>query len=224
MNQIPIDCAETKSAVKAFLNFVMHLKLVHYTYTELFDDEQSRNAALTIASDFFVLLSNVLVDYLLLECAKISDPATSNRGAVENFTVPNFVEAIAWPLDVKSELVRINDAVQRFRQFIVPARNKILAHYDKRVYLTQVSLGEFPAGEEKRFIESLEEFCTVMHEAVFGSIVGDLYPGLAGDVLDFKKALFKAVAFDRMMDEAETDELFRLDSILAATRDGLKDE
>jgi hypothetical protein len=77
-----------------------------------------------------------------------------------------------------------------FRKYIEPAKNKLVAHYDKPTVVSGDVLGSFPEGEEEeKLLEALEQMCNELHKAAFGGILGDMVPYHPGDVLDLKKAL-----------------------------------
>jgi len=75
-------------------------------------------------------------------------------------------------------------------------------------------LGVFPEGEDRKLLEVLEQMCNVLHKAAFDEILGDMVPYHSGDVQDFKKALSKAIAFDKLFSDSKGDDLERLCRLL----------
>ena len=73
-----------------------------------------------------------------------------------------------------------------------------------------MALGSFPDGEDERFLSLLEEICNITHEACFNSIFGSIGVSTLGDVEDFKKALKKALVFDRLFSESTGNETVKL--------------
>lgn len=57
-------------------------------------------------------------------------------------------------------------------------------------------------GQDEIFLSSLEEVCDITHEVCFGRIYGHIVVAKAGDVLNFKRALRNAVAFDKLLSES----------------------
>jgi len=114
-------------------------------------------AALSFFSDF----NRILQEYLLLESAKITDPAKTMKK--ENFTVDNLLLGIDWPPDIRKKLISLKDKTDSFRDYIKEARDKLLAHLDKETFLTSSRLGGFPEGEEEGFLRNLQEICDVIH-------------------------------------------------------------
>jgi len=206
----------TRELVKNFCDHIFWLRQVHYSFYQLFEDDSAQILLERTAPTFFYDLSNILADYFLLEVAKLSDPATSSVRGVsrENFTVANLIEAVEWPSDYLKEIKKLNESVISFREHIKPARNSLLAHYDKETVMAGHSLGGFPVGEDKCLVDVLEQLCNLLHEAAFGEILGDMVPNHSGDVLDLKMALKRAIAFDKLFSDSKGDELIRLNRIL----------
>jgi hypothetical protein len=185
-----------------------------------------------IAPSFFTDLMRILHEYLLLECAKITDPATS--GKYENFTVDFLVEKIYWPdnevilagmvslpdigKDIQRELKSLQTVTAGFREHIKVARHKLLAHLDRKSVLSGKLFGEFPEDEDQKFFDALQRLCNITHEACFGTIYGDMVPTRSGDVFDLMRALRNAVAFDQALSECTVENKTWLYSCLSKIR------
>jgi hypothetical protein len=100
----------------------------------------------------------------------------------------------------------LSDKSRTFRDYIRDARNKLLAHTDKKVFLSDRTLGEFPEGEDEVFLKTLEEVCDITHEVCFGSIFGQMILAMPGDVINFKRTLANAVAFNELLSESTGQE------------------
>ena len=208
-----------KEIVEKFCAHVHWLVRVRHTYKVLFEDEQPscRTLMERTASSFFADLNRILQEYLLLECAKITDPAATRN--YENFTVPYLVENICWPKkqltslpdddkDILKELKSLQAITEDFRSYIQRARDKLLAHLDTAAVLSGTPLGEFPEGEDKRFFDALQKICNIVHEACFGTIYGDMSTVTlgGGDVINLRKTLESAVAFKEALSESSGQE------------------
>lgn len=198
--------------IKKFCEQVVWLRSVHRSYKELFESEETQRLMEKTARAFFSDLNAIFIEYLLLEFAKITDPAESY--GEENFTINNIIQGIHWPPEDEQKLKDLNDKVEKFRGYIINARNKLLAHSDKKTVLSDKSLGEFPEGEDERFLIILEEICNITHEASFNSIFGEIVVSMDGDVLDLKKALKKALVYDRLHSESNYEESSKLTKYL----------
>lgn len=202
---------EASELVKKFCNKVFRFHVMHHTYKELFEDEDAQILMENTANHFFSDLNTILQYNLLLEFAKITDPAKT--GKYENFTIDNLIESIDWPDDVHSTLTSLNDKTKKFRGYIIDARHKLLAHMDKGVHLSDEVLGGFPEGEEGSFLRTLVEICETTHKACFDSIYGKIVVTSEGDVFDLKKSLKRALAFEKILSEAtgkEKSDMFSL--------------
>jgi hypothetical protein len=218
MKTIPYTDDAAKKIVKRFSDQVFWLRVVRHVYEELFENEESQILMERTAPSFFADLSTVLHNYLLLEFVKITDPAKS--GKKENFTLDNLIESIDWPQDTRERLRSLSEKTKGFRKHTLDARNKLLAHTDKEVFLTETSLGEFPEREDEVFLRTLEEVCDITHELCFNRIFGHIVVAKAGDVVNFKRALRNAVAFDSLLSQSTGQEKTRLFSYLQKTITG----
>lgn len=194
--------------VKAFGKHVIELRSAHRIYKELFESEETESLLDKTAQSFFDDLNTMLRNYLLLEFVKITDPAESK--GEENFTIDNIIESVCWPNEVEQKLRVLNEEVKRFRKYNIKPRNKLFAHIDKKAILSEKSFGGFPEGEDERFLTILEEICNIIHEACFNSIFGTIQVSMIGDVEDLKKALKKALVFDRLFSESKGEEKVKL--------------
>jgi len=220
MTKSNIQDEATKEQIKLFCDRVFWLNQLHYIYTELFENKNALSIMEKIAHRFFYDINNILVDYFLLEVAKLTDPAYSQQGKCENFTTNNLLETIDWPQDCLKELESLNKDVMSFRKYIKHPRNKIFTHLDKKTLVSNSKLGEFPEGKEKECLQALEKMCNIMHEAVFGEILGDMIPFHNGDVQDFKKALLKAIAFDKLFSESKGADRNHLADLIKQAQNG----
>jgi hypothetical protein len=205
---------KAKQIIDRFCDRVHWLISIRHTFKVLFEDDQPSCKPLIekTAPLFFSDLNRILHEYLLLECAKITDNAITLGN--ENFTVDYLVRNICWPCDTKKELESLRAVTQNFRRFIETARNKRLAHSDLDAYCSEKVLGEFGEGEDRKFFDALERIGNLSHEACFGTICGEMSPIAAGDVIDLRSALKCAVAFKEALSESSGRNLTWLYSCL----------
>jgi len=209
-----------RDIVEKFCGQFVWLLKVREIFAELFEDEQSEVLMEKTARSFFVYLGLIMHCYLLLEFAKITDPAKTHES--ENFTIENLIETIEWPPDILQKLKALRDEIKPFRNHILSARNKLCAHTDKETVLADRMLGKFPEGKDKEFLTTLQRFCDVIHKACFGEDFGQIIMAEQGDIEDFKKALEKAVAYDELLSESSGQEKARIFSYLHKVRQNLK--
>jgi hypothetical protein len=219
METVPYTDETAKLMVKKFCNHVLWLRVVRHDFEELFENEDATILRERTAPSFFADLNRILHSYLLLDFVKITDPKTSGRKQEqENFTLDNLIESINWPQDVLERLRSLSGKARAFRRRIRDARNKLLAHADKEIFLTDTTLGEFPEGEDEMFLGTLEEVCNITHEVCFGQIFGQMSVVAPGDVISLKRALANAVAFLEVLSKSKGEERTRLLSYLPKTR------
>ncbi len=212
MKKVSHKSNEAAEMVKKFGNKVFRFHIIHHMYKELFEDKEAQILMEKTANLFFSDLNTILKHYAILEFAKITDPAKSKGN--ENFTIDNLIQSIDWPQDVHDNLTSLNNKTKKFRTYIKEARNKLLAHMDKDVHLTDKVLGGFPEGEEEAFLDTLKEICEVTHKACFNSIFGNISVAAEGNVDDLKKTLKRALVFDKKFSESTGKELSELNSLL----------
>jgi hypothetical protein len=219
-----VQADKSKQEVAAFCNHFASLKAEHHTFRELFDDERLCGLMEQTAREFFLKLKKLMHEHLLLEFAKLMDPAKSRIKKdvnLENFTVHNLYETINWSKCTKRKLENLVVRIDSFREYLKPARNKILAHSDKETKMSGAQLGEFPEGEDSQFIANVEEICNLMYAECFGIIFGDIGVTIAGDVHDFMKMIGKAATYDELFKASTGEERVKLFELLRSKLSGL---
>jgi hypothetical protein len=213
---IPCTDEDAKTAVERFCGQVFWLKIIHQMYEVLFENDESVTLMNKTAPSFFSNLNIILHNYILLEFSKITDPATT--AGKENLTVDNLVASIDWPEDVRDKLTDLSLRARGFRNHILSARHKLIAHNDKQAFLAEMTLGAFPKGEDEKFLKTLSEMCDITHEACHGSVFGHMILAAPGDVINFRRALEDSVAFKNLLSESSGQELMKLVSYLEKAR------
>lgn len=211
MKTVPCTGEAAKEIVERFCGHIHWLVSIRHTFNVLFEDEQPSCQTLMekTARSFFADLNRILQEYLLLECAKITDPAATRNH--ENFTVDHLVQKIVWPDgDTLKELKKLQKTAEDFRRYIKPARDKLLAHLDRGAVLSRTALGGFPEGEDEKFFDALQRICNIACKACSGEIYGEMSPVKAGDVIDLRKTLEQALAFRDALSESSGQEKTRL--------------
>jgi hypothetical protein len=209
--------------VEKFGDYVVWLFSVHDIYKVLFEDSQAKKIMVKTAVAFFSDFHRIIIQYIILVFAKISDSAFSNVDGKKcaNFSVNNLIETIEWPPTTQKKLDELKQKVKRFRHYIIKTRNKFLAHNDKETFLNNKgTLGEFPLGEDVKFLKVLEEICDITYRECFNVPLGSISVGLPGDADDLKKALMEAVAFRELSESGNK----KIQSILFSALDKVDEE
>jgi len=211
MRKINPQDNQARQIVKKFCNYVVQLKSIYRTFKALFEDQEAKKLMEQTAKAFFLDINKILIKYLLLEIAKITDPFANTHKKKENFTIENIIQTIDWQKTESDKLAELNKFISDFRNlYIIPVRHELLAHYDKKVFLSDTVLGAFPQGEDEKLMDALEEMCNVLHKACFGKIFGEIVVTMPGDVFDLKKALKRGIAFDKLFIASKGEELMKL--------------
>jgi hypothetical protein len=188
---------DSKAQMAEFCKMCAHLSIVHDLYRSLFDTNKNQlDLYSSIAPMCFGDLNAILVEYVLLQFSKITDPAKTGKNF--NLTTNYVLHEIEWPERVKELLEAVNARLMGFRKYIEPARSKRVAHIDLHSQLTQrESLGGFPKDADKRFLQDLQEFASIAY--------GHLHPGehfsitvaMSTDTHKLVRALEKSAVFDQ---------------------------
>jgi len=162
-----------------------------YESGSMTDDLMRRSAAW-----FFHDFNLIIIDYLILEICKVTDPSvTMNR---ENLTVENLwdqLNAVGLIQGGESEIRSAYEGVKKYRYLIKDARNRLVAHFDKESVLKGDGLGGHDADEVRLFFDNLEIFsdCVGRLTGVGPLSFKSGSPG-KGDVLDLLKVLKRGLA------------------------------
>jgi len=105
MKKVSHTSKEAAELVRKFGNHVVRFHVIHHMYKELFENEEAQILMERTANSFFSDLNTILQHYLLLQFAKITDPATTM--GQENFTIDNLIQSIDWPQDVHDNLTSL---------------------------------------------------------------------------------------------------------------------
>jgi AbiU2 len=158
---------DRRQVVEAFCKECVWLHSVRRHFADLFESNDSRSQLLSeVANTFFHDLNLILIDYILLHQCKLTDPASSGVGK-DNLTT-NFMLLLSWTTETKDLLQEQNALLIKFREKIVDARRKLVAHLDLRARLTPVGLGSFTAADEAEFWQALQDFVNTAHEEAVG--------------------------------------------------------
>lgn len=138
-------------------------------FANLFESGSVRHQILKeTANRFFVDLNVVLIEYILLQQCKLTDPPYSDKDKkIPNLTA-DYLLTLQWTDATRATLVAANHRLQQFRCKIKKARNKLVAHSDLRARLNILPMGEFTEVEEQDFWAALQEFVDAAHSEAIG--------------------------------------------------------
>lgn len=120
-----------------------------------------------VANTFFGDLNLLLIEYIILQKCKLTDPATDRKNASANLTT-NYILGLDWSPETKTTLEAENNRLMQFRKKIIDARNKLISHQDLQHRLHSIGLGQFSEKEEQDFWGALQAFVDAAHEEAIG--------------------------------------------------------
>lgn len=189
-----------KDVIEKFCAACVWARTVRSHFSALFEFNQRRLELLEeVAAFFFHDLNKVLVEYILLQLCKLTEPASSGVGK-ENLTT-NYVLELEWSVETLAALKSKNKELQAFRSKIEDARRKLIAHSDLKMHLENTGLGGFSESDELAFWRALQAFVDLAHsEAIDGPFPIDATMQ-GGDVLSLIHALKDGVDYESVVAE-----------------------
>ena len=153
----------SKSDVDAFRDFCVLLRSMWRHHQILFEgSDLQRELMQSIAPTFFGDLNRLLIEHLILQICKITDPEES-RGR-PNLTVSFLVknsDFFGAPLEL-GRVKQLSARLHAFRDKIVPARNKMIGHIDRDFALRGKPLGAAPMSDWNWFWLDLQDLLHIM--------------------------------------------------------------
>ena len=145
----------------------MRLRAFWVHYQTLFEGSALRRELLeTTAKTFFRDLRLMLVEHLILQTCKLTDPEFAVGKTRRNLSVAFLManaDFSASPRDL-AKLTKIAARMDAFRERILPARNKLISHLDLDAALGRKSLGGASNAAWLRFWLDLQDFLAIMGE------------------------------------------------------------
>lgn len=108
------------------------------------------------------ILDRTLGNQIVLEITKLHDPA--KMGEYENVCIDLYVSHVEWSEEEWPNIKYLNEELEVGYNHIKSARNKMLAHNDRTVLNSRISLGGFPEGVDEDYFRALGELCILIRE------------------------------------------------------------
>jgi len=192
--------AELKSIVMSFCEECVWTSSIRTHFTQLFERGEKRHQLLAeVARTFFHDMNLALLEYVLLQQCKLTDPASSGPGK-DNLTT-NYIAGLPWKAETQKLLRTENDDLMRFRDRINDARRRLVAHTDLRTRMDQVVLGSFTKEEESQFWATLQRFVNIAHEEAVGGPFEIEASMPDGDAASLIQRLVDAIDYDDLTKE-----------------------
>lgn len=183
---------DKEKAVKRFCEQYAWLRVVFDEYRILYENGRPRCELLDeVARNFFRNLNRILVEYVLLDISKLTDPPRS--GEDDNLTVKYILKLVNAEDRKELGLDDLSENIHSIRPYIREARNKLIAHLDTSTILSCKTVGEIPESVLNSFWNSLKEFVDRVHKHYFGRILGEVVNLTSAE--DLVEALRRAVHY-----------------------------
>ena len=193
--------------VKRFCDQCCWIKIVYNEYCILYESGKIVRLDLLnkIAQNFFHDLQHILIDYLFLNICKLTDPA--GCGKKKNLTVKYILEQVDPQVQNELGLEELSGKIHQFRDYIVNARRKLIAHLDVDTIFSKEKVGAFPKSAHEQFWADLQEFVNRIHRHYLDGIF-PLDAVNTDNSEDLILALKKAAYFDQYFKNVLHSQLF----------------
>jgi hypothetical protein len=161
--------AHTREIVDLFSEACMWLHESWQTRKLLFDDNpDSENLKRPHYAHFFYRLHVILGQYCTLQLAKLHDPAV--QSGRKNLSIDYMISEGDWDAATLRSLQFLRDEMTPLADIVKIARNKIIAHNDLELFLSQPVLGSFDPGMDDDYFRHLQEFASLVRQKTIGEV------------------------------------------------------
>ena len=205
VKQPPKEISEvTAKEVSEFSGHCVLIRSIYVMGMRIWRDsnEAERTTMEAIAPIFFADFNHVLGDYLIMAASRITDPAIDRKGN-ENFTVELLQKVFPSTDKRYAELDALRLRMNKLREKILPARNKLGAHVDREVVRAGEPLGAASWKEWDDFWDALASFVRLLNEVVFGKPFEIDAAGTLGDAEMLLKALKQSQHFETLLNSKD---------------------
>ncbi|HJR75729.1 MAG TPA: hypothetical protein VJ805_02115 [Nitrospiraceae bacterium] len=194
--------ADRRAIIEAFCEECVWARAVRTHFADLFEANEERSQLQSeVANIFFHDLNLILIEYILLQQCKLTDPASSGKDK-DNLTT-NFILELPWSPETKRILKEANDELMQFREKIIDGRRKAIAHADLRSRVELIRMGEFSPDDEAKFWSALQTFVDAAHSEAIGGPYEINAAMVDGDVASLVHALKDAVDYEYLVHNEE---------------------
>lgn len=181
----------TPTDLKEISGHCVFLQSVYTFATRIWEDssEAERKVMEAVAPLFFADIGQVLGQFLVLAVCRITDPACDRSGR-QNFTLEWLTNSFPHESEEFKWLESLRQRMNKLREKLLPARNKIVAHADLKTIRDGTLLGAASREEWDDFWCALQDFIRLLNEATTEEPFEINAAGVRGDAEMLIKALF----------------------------------
>ncbi len=186
--------AETlRLAFEALRNEAIEIRAEYNDFNTLFQSGPETHRLLDqLASAFFDRINAILIEHLYMRIARLTDAART--GSQPNLTVKHLNDLLCKAGVMTAAIEAHSEALHRYRDLLLPSRNKLIAHLDRDQVLSGGALGAHDEAEVGQFFENLQGYFDAAGDAV-GVGRSDFmvlaHPGDAKDLVMKLRTLFQ---------------------------------
>jgi AbiU2 len=154
----------TRRIVKKFIDHCVTLRAFWVHYQTIFEGTDLKRELLQgTAHKFFHDLNLMLIEHLILQICKLTDPEiTMGKRNLSIQYLIKYSDFSASPRDL-AKLTKIAARIDKFRQRVLPARNKLISHLDLDTALGRRALGGASIAAWQKFWLDLQDFVTIIY-------------------------------------------------------------
>lgn len=156
---------ERKRIVSAFCDECQWARSIRIHFAGIYEHDSRPKLLEEVAAVFFSDLNIILKHFIVLQICKLTDP---KGGSSKSNLTTEYLLHLEWNPETKKVLEQSIAILRKFREKIVPARSKLVAHTDVTARLNTEGMGSFTKEEEDEFWQALQQFVTASHTEVFG--------------------------------------------------------
>lgn len=164
------------------------LRCCYNTYVDLYESgDQALKVLENSAQMFFQDLNNILIDYLILQICKITDPA--GEGRRKNLTCQGLDGLLIENDQMTDEIAQLSAELLRYRGLVIESRNKLISHLDRTAVFSGVTMGEHAEDEVPKFFANLQRYVDEVGNAVGVGPLDFSSSAAEGDAIDLIRVL-----------------------------------
>jgi len=189
-----------KEDVEIFADHCVLMRSIYLHGKILFEESTRREKTLMsrAANIFFSDLNRVLIEYVILQVCKITDPAQDARKN-DNLTIAFLLDRYGFDL---ADLKLLNERCEKLRAFrekLLPARNKRISHFDRNAAIGDFVLGAASTEEWDEFWLNLQDVICIIHKKAVGEAFYLNAVGMLSDADGLLRALRYGAHFQRLL-------------------------
>ena len=172
----------------AFRSQCIQLRTCYNTYTALYESGETVKIIMNSSAPvFFQDLNGILIEYIMLQVCKITDPAKT--GGKPNLTCLAVNASLEKTGLMTDEITSHSRGIMEYRKLVKDARNKLISHADLNTVLSGLTLGEHSKEDVEKFFECLQGYTDAVGNTIGVGPLDFRVTAGSGDVLDLIKIL-----------------------------------